>query len=629
MAPGAHGMPPASGVDGAADGGVDVAVPLQRYLAGLPPRRVGLIRLALRIFEWSPFPWRFSRASLEARQDFLRRMDESHSGLRQDMLLLLKVLTGSGYGNDPRVRAAAGSVAACRVEGDGIPAPIHDRGPSPLGDLSPAGDGEDCDVAIVGSGAGGAVAAAVLAEAGLDVLVLEAGPYMDRRSYPDEPLEALSALYRDGGLTIAEGMPAIPTPVGRAVGGTTVINSGTCFRAPDAVLERWRREHGVEWATELDPDYAQAEELLAVTPVDPERMGRNGQLLLEGAEAMGVSHHPLRRNAGRCMECSSCPYGCRLDAKRAMHVSYLPRAVAAGARIRAGVEARRLVFEGDRATGIDCVRGVADPLARRPRRYSVRARKAVIAAGGAFGTPELLMRSGMRSASGELGRNLRIHPACWVGARFDEPVRGWDGVMQSYAVDEWKNRGLLLEATFTPLAFGGHWMPGVGAAHQERLASYDHVASTGVHLSDSSRGRVSLAGDGSLRIGYRLTEDDAARLAFGIARAAELFYAAGAREVYPQIGGIPILPRGRINDLEVKPPAARRLRLEAFHPLGTARMDADPSRGVVGTDGAVHGRDGLYVADASLFCSSIGVNPMMTVIAMASRVAHRLAARLA
>jgi choline dehydrogenase-like flavoprotein len=627
MAPGAYGMPPARGPDSTLDGTVDVAAPLARYLSSLPPRRVLLVRLALRAFEWSPFPWRFSRASLEARQDFLRRMDESQSWIRQDILLLLKVLASSGYASDPRVRAAAGSTAGCRVEGNGRSA-ATDR-PNPLGDLDPSGDGEDCDVAIVGSGAGGAVAAALLAEAGLDVLVIEAGPYMDRRSYPTEPLEALGALYRDGGLTVAEGAPAIPTPVGRAVGGTTVINSGTCFRAPDAVLERWRAEHGIEWATDLDAEYAAAEELLAVTPVDPERMGRNGQLLLEGAEAMGVSHHPLRRNAGRCVECSSCPCGCRLDAKRAMHVSYLPRAVAAGARVRSGVEAQRLVLENGRATGVECHRGVADPRKPSPRPWSVRARRAVIVAGGAFGTPELLLRSGLRSASGELGRNLRIHPACWVGARFDEEVRGWDGVMQSYAVDEWKSQGLLLEATFTPLAFGGHWMPGVGDAYQERLANYASVASTGVHLSDSSRGRVGIASDGSLRITYRLTADDAARLAFGIARAAELYYAAGATEVYPQIAGIPILTRSRINDIEVSQPSARRLRLEAFHPLGTARMNADPARGVVGTDGAVHGYERLYIADASLFCSSIGVNPMMTVIAMASRVAKGLTTTLA
>jgi choline dehydrogenase-like flavoprotein len=620
-------MPPARGPDPVAVGAVDVAEPLARYLGGLPPRRVRLVRLALRVFDWSPFPWRFSRASLEARQDFLRRMDESGSSLRQDVLLLLKVLTSSGYANDPRVRAAAGSTARCRVE-EGERSTPPDRGPS-LGNLDPAGDGEECDVAIVGSGAGGAVAAAVLAESGLDVLVIEAGPYLDRHSYPTEPLEALAALYRDGGLTLAEGTPAIPTPVGRAVGGTTVINSGTCFRAPDAVLEGWRTAHGVEWATDLDAEYAAAEELLAVTPVDPERMGRNGQLLLEGAEAMGVSHHPLRRNAGRCVECSSCPYGCRLDAKRAMHVSYLPRAVAAGARVRSGVEARRVVVERGRATGVECDRGVADPRRPSPRPWTARARRAVIVAGGAFGTPELLLRSGIRSASGELGRNLRIHPACWVGARFAEEVRGWDGVMQSYAVDEWKSHGLLLEATFTPLAFGGHWMPGVGEAYQERLANYASVASTGVHLSDSSRGRVGIASDGALRITYRLTADDAARLAFGIARAAELYYAAGATEVYPQIAGIPILSRSRINDLEVSPPAARRMRLEAFHPLGTARIDADPARGVVGTDGAVHAYERLYVADASLFCSSIGVNPMMTVIAMASRVAKGLTTTLA
>jgi choline dehydrogenase-like flavoprotein len=625
MAPGASGMPAAQGPDRDPDA-VDVAGPLARYLGGLPARRIALVRLALRAFEWSPFPWRFSRASLQARQDYLRRMDESSSWIRQDLLLLLKVLIGTGYGNDPRVSAAVGSRGYCAVD---LPVGADDEAVEPPGldrsALEPVGDGEECDFAIVGSGAGGAVAAAVLAEAGHDVLVLEAGPYMDRHGYPDEPLAALSALYRDGGLTVAEGVPAIPTPVGRAVGGTTVINSGTCFRAPSDVLERWRAESGIAWITDLDGEYSAAEEVLHVRPVDPERMGRNGQLLREGAETLGVSHHALARNAGACVTCGSCPYGCRLDAKRAMHVSYLPRAVAAGARVRAGVEARKIRFEADRATGLDCVAGVAREGGPPPRPFHVHARRGVIAAGGAFGTPELLMRSGVRSRSGELGRNLRIHPACWVGARFEDEVRGWDGIMQSYAVDEWRSDGLLLEATFTPLAFGGHWMPGTGAEHQERLAAYGHVASTGVHLSDRSRGRVGIAGDGSLRITYRLIRDDARRLSFGIARAAELFYAAGAREVYPQLAGVPVLPRNRIADLESSPPASRRMRLEAFHPLGTARMDADAGFGVVDISGAVHGYEGLYVADGSLFPSSIGVNPMMTIIAMAARVARGLA----
>src|SRR5262249_37816251 len=155
--------------------------------------------------------------------------------------------------------------------------------------------------------------------------------------------------------------------------------------------------------------------------------------------------------AGACIQCSSCPQGCRLDAKRAMHVSYLPRAVAAGARVRAGVEVRRIVFERGRARGLDCLVGPLDGIRHRPRALAVHARRGVVLAGGAFGTPELLLRSRFRSPGGQLGRNLRIHPACWVGARFDEEVRGWDGVMQSYAVTEWEERGLLLEATFTPL----------------------------------------------------------------------------------------------------------------------------------------------------------------------------------
>jgi choline dehydrogenase-like flavoprotein len=627
MAPGAGPLPPALGPSRRA-GAVDIVPTLERYLTSLPPRNVMALRLALRAFDWLSFPWRFSRADLAARQDFLRRLDASPSRLKQDVLLFLKVLTGLAYGNDSRVRAAVGYEATCRVEPP-TARPGEETESAPLGDLAPDGGAEECDVLVVGSGAGGAVAATVLAEAGHEVLVLEAGPYMDRRTYPEEPLAALTAMYRDGGLTVAEGRPAIPTPVGRAVGGTTVINSGTCFRAPERVLASWASDHGIEWANHLDPDYAQAEEMLNVKPVDPARMGRNGQLLREGAEALGVSHGPLSRNAGDCVQCSSCPNGCRLDAKRAMHVSYLPRAVAAGARVRAGVEVQRVRFEGGRAVGVEALAGVASGRnGSRPRPFHVRARKAVVLAGGAFGTPELLLRSGFRAAGSQVGRNLRIHPACWVGARFDDEVRGWDGVMQSYAVDEWEDQGVLLEATFTPLAFGGQWLPGTGPEHQERLLNYGHVASTGVHLSDRSSGRVGIGRDGSLRITYALTSDDAQRLSFGIARAAELFHAAGAREVYPQIAGLPRIGPEGVATLESSPPPASSLRLEAFHPMGTARMDADPTLGVVGIDGAVHGAERLYVTDGSLLPSSIGVNPMMTIIAMGSRVSRDLANRL-
>ncbi len=579
MAPGVDGLPPAAGDEVAASDSdrVDVVAALGEYLASLEARTVLRMRLALMALEWMPFPWRFSRADPEARRDFLARMEVGGSSLARDIILVVKVLAGIAYANDERVRAASGYEARCVVaEGEGAPPPPPDL--PPLGNLAAPPGGEECDVVIVGSGAGGAAAASVLAEAGLEVIVLESGPYLDRRTYPTEPLAALTALYRDGGATVCDGRPPIPTPVARCVGGTTVINSGTCFRTPEHVLDQWRVQHGIEWATELDQDYEQAEEMLAVTPVDPQTMGRNGQLLREGAEALGVAHEPLRRNAGRCVSCSSCPNGCRLDAKRAMHVSYLPRAVSAGARVRANLGARRIVFERGRAVGVSCVtRPDAGPAAA----VEIRARRAVLIAGGAFGTPELLMRSGVRSPSGALGRNLRIHPACWVGARFDEEVRGWDGVMQSYAVTEWEaDRGLLLEATFTPLAFGAHWLPGVGAEHQRRILEYDRVASTGVHVSDTSVGRVRLSRSGSLRVSYRLSRRDADVLTFGIARAAELFYAAGAREVYPQISGMRTLRRERIPDLDASPRLARTCASRRFTPWaqpGWVPIPAGPS----------------------------------------------------
>jgi choline dehydrogenase-like flavoprotein len=616
MAPGVGSLP-------VAERDVPVAESFVRYAESLEPRTLRQLRLALRVFEWLPFPRRFSRSSLAGRQRFLANMEGSRLPVYRDLLLLIKVVAGTQYARDERVRLAVGYEERCALApGEGDPEPDADAS-SPLGELEPPDGGEQCDVVIVGSGAGGAVTAAILAEAGLDVIVLEAGPYMNRATYPEDPVAALTALYRDGGLTIAEGRPAVPVPVGRAVGGTTVINSGTCLRAPERVLERWRSEHGVEWAMDLEAEFADAEKRLRVQRVDVDRMGRNGELFMAGAEAIGASGGPLSRNAGRCVQCSSCPKGCRLDAKRAMHVTYLPRAASAGARVRAGVSADRISFEGTRAVGVRCSVDGEGPA----RAYDVRARD-VVCAGGAFGTPELLLRSGFEDR-GALGRNMHIHPAAWIGARFDDEVRGWDGVMQSYYVDHWFDRGLLLEATFTPLAFGAQWLPGTGSDHQERVLAYDRVASTGVHLSDRSSGRVVLAGDGSLRLSYRLTKDEARSLTFGIARAADIFFAAGAREVYPQVSGRPVIMPGGVAAFEASPPRPSELRLEAFHPMGTAAMGNDPSRSVTTPSGAVRGAKNLYVADASLLPTSLGVNPMMTVIACASRIARRLADRLA
>src|SRR5207244_5926503 len=192
------------------------------------------------------------------------------------------------------------------------------------------------------SAAGGASAAGVLAEAGLAVMVSGGGGSQRSASYRTDARAALARLYRDGGLTVLEGRPAIPLPVGRCVGGTTVINSGTCLRTPSDVLAGWRRELGIDWATDLDGEFESLERDLRVRPVDPAKAGRNAELCRLGAEAIGASNGPISRNANGVVCCGTCPSGCSIDAKQATHVSELPRAVAAGCRVRAGVAAREV-----------------------------------------------------------------------------------------------------------------------------------------------------------------------------------------------------------------------------------------------------------------------------------------------
>lgn len=605
-----------------------------RILEAAPARMHATARLALRVLERSSLRG-FSRLPLERRARRIEGLESSGSMLARNLVLLLKSLCGVSYAGAPEVQAVVGSAPRCEL-GPGARAP---RLPPHLDfrALAPPDDGaERCDAVVVGSGAGGAAAARVLAEAGLDVIVLEEGGYHDALTYSRNPVDALTTLYRDGGLTACDGRPPIALPVGRAVGGTTVINSGSCFRAPADVLRSWRDDHGIAWATELDGEYEDIERDLDVVPVDPSTAGRNAQLCRAGAEAIGVSNGPVPRNSGGVACCGTCPTGCALDAKRAMHVSELPRAVRAGARIRAGVRVERVTVTAGRATGVvgrrvpwngegGLARYAAAPADGAPYRVEARA---VVLAGGALGTPELMLGQGIGGA--HAGRHLRIQPACWVGARFaGQQVRGWDGVMQSWRVDEWLDRGLFLEATFTPLAFGAHWLRGAGARWKERVERYDEMAIIGVHLADRSEGRVRVDGKGRLRIRYGLTRDDAAALRFGIARAALIHFVAGADEVYPQVGGIGALKRGEERRLEQGLFSPSALRLEAFHPMGTARMGARAADSVVDPSGAVHRLPGLYVADASVLPTALGANPMLTIMACARRIARGLAERLA
>lgn len=468
----------------------------------------------------------------------------------------------------------------------------------------------DADVCVIGAGAGGAVVAAELAEGGMHVVVLEQGPRHDPDRFTARPPEMMARLYRDGAQTLTIGTPPIPLPLGRGIGGTTLINSGTCFRTPPAVLARWRHEHGLEGLTAeaLDPCFMRVEHALSVAEVTPELAGRNAAVAQRGAERLGWSHGYLRRNARGCVGSGVCAFGCPTSAKQHTGITYVPRAQAAGAQILTGADVRRVVVERGAA------RGVEARLAGGGR-VEVRAPQVVVAA-GTIHTPLLLARSGLERGTGQLGRNLALHPATGAFALMDEVVDMAKGVPQSFYVHEFAEQGIMLEGVAGPPSYVAMALPLTGRRHAEAMASYRRLAQFGLMVSDSSRGSVrSLAGRPLIR--YDLGEEDVARFRTGLARMEELLLAAGAREVY-----LP-LPRG------VRPEQARARDLKplAFHPLGTARADARPSHGVVDGDLALHGVRGVHVADGSVVPSSLGVNPQLTIMALATRLAFGLLGR--
>jgi choline dehydrogenase-like flavoprotein len=255
---------------------------------------------------------------------------------------------------------------------------------------------------------------------------------------------------------------------------------------------------------------------------------------------------------------------------------------------------------------------------------TVRAR-AVIVAGGAVQTPALLMRSGLRSASGQLGRNLSVHPNAVVTAFFDQDVTGWQGVHQAFQVREFLAEGLLLTATnLTPPMLAG-MLPAYGRELGELMADYNRIVTAGPLVTDTGTGRIRNVPGLGPQVFYQLTDHDAARVRRGVELTAEALFAAGARRVLLPFDGAPA-----VRDLDelrrrlAQPVPKRYLRLFSIHLMGTARMSEDPRRGVVGSFGEFHGVPGLFVTDASIFPGPVGINPMETVIALAMRNARQL-----
>ena len=485
----------------------------------------------------------------------------------------------------------------------------------------------ECSAVIVGSGAGGATMAAELAEAGVGVIVIEEGGYHPTESFTAESVRALRTLYRDGGGGMTVGRPSVLFAEGRCVGGSTVVNGGMSWRTPGRVLERWATGEGVVGIGEQDmePYFARAEARHSVGRQDPETIGRDSQLLKAGAETKGWTVVPNRRNQLHCAGTNNCTNGCPTGAKRSMLVTSVPRALTLGARLFADCRVDRVTRTTGKVTGV--TGHFVRPDGSKGPTMTVRA-PVVIVACGAIQTPALLARSGVRSASGQLGRNLSLHPNAHVTAFFDSDVTGWQGVHQAFQVREFVSDGLILTATNLPPPMLAGMMPAYGRELGELMADYNRLVTAGPLVTDSGTGRVRNVPGLGTQVFYRLTDATAARLVRGVELTAEALFTAGARRMLLPFDGAPeVRSPGQLRDLLARPVPRRSIQMYSIHLMGSARMSEDPRRGVTDSFGAVHGVPGLVVADASLFPGPTGVNPMETVIALAMRNARHLIER--
>jgi choline dehydrogenase-like flavoprotein len=434
---------------------------------------------------------------------------------------------------------------------------------------------------------------------------------------------AFKNLYAGRGTRATRGNAVIPMPGGRGVGGSTLINSAICFRTPKPVLADWRDNHGCAHLSDswMDACFERIWRTIGVTVNPPEVQRNNNHIFREGAEALGLNGQWLARSAPGCVGCGTCQQGCNTGGKLSVDRSFLAEALATG---------RVAVHADCRVAGVETSGGRVVAVSGRtvePDQYTdagtfrVKAKTFVLSA-GPIGSPRFLLDNGL--TTGPAGENLHIHPTSFVMGRFEKEIVAWRGVTQGYYVDRWEE-GFLLQTFSMPPDQYYVSIPFGGDAALEVMRDLKHYASAGVVVHDEDS--VGSVTSGSLS--YDLGDLDRRRVLAGLRMAARVYFAAGATSVVAGVHGADVIRSVEDIDRVLHDDIAPiDIGLYASHPMGTCRMGADPARSVVDPDGRVWGWDNLHVADASVFPTSLGVNPQVTVMAMGLTIG-RIAARRA
>ncbi len=486
------------------------------------------------------------------------------------------------------------------------------------------------DAVVVGSGAGGAAAAACLAEAGFEVLVLEAGPRFSASDFlPDEALMTARL-----GRTSTTTSGAQSLYAGACVGGSTVVNDALCWRTPPEVLAHWRREYALSdlGDTAFAGFVERAWRDVHAEPTLRSHLNRNAHRLELGSRRLGWAGEAMPRNVRGCARLGRCNWGCPVSAKQSALVSYLPRAESAGARILPDTQVTRVRIEAGAVAGVEARRlapGTREPLAA----LRIDAPLVLLAA-GVLETPALLLRSGIQR-DGAVGSGLQLHSSAAVTARFAEPVHGYFGPTMAFAVTQFSDvhghagPGFMLENTAVHPLVTAAGLPGFGPEHARVMEALPYLARAVVVLRDATRGRVETDDEGRARYAYALEAGDVERLRHALHELARAYLAADALEVWLPVHGLaPIRSESDLSALAaVKLDPTRIAFLYAVHLFGGAAMGGARAGSVCRPDGAVWDVRGLYVGDASALPSNTGVNPQITIFANALRIASALAER--
>jgi len=489
-----------------------------------------------------------------------------------------------------------------------------------------------CDVVVVGTGAGGAVVGRHLADRGHAVVFLEEGEHVRRHEFPGNFQSTVEQLYKN---VFSLGNQMMMISQGRLVGGSTAVNTGTSFRAPRWVMDRWCEElQSDDFRPEaMDPYYARVESMLQVEPADVRYAGPPHAIFHRGAQALDWQVGTINRNAPGCRGEGMCDNGCPTDARRSTLIAYLPGALERGNMVFSGVRADRVLMSGGRAVGIE---GLALDRKGRPvrgkdgkdKRIVVKA-PTVILAGGAMATPQFLLKQRLGNSSDQVGRNLTVHPSGPTVGRFDEIVDGHKFIPQTAYSHQFLKEGIMLLSAHADANMMPPVVPLLGRRLMEVFKHHRHLSCVGFLLADSTRGRIRVAPNGGTMLTYNLTKTDVARMQRAQVLLADLLLAAGAREVYPgMLPGMTIWDKRGVERLAARKVAAGDFLLTSYHPLGTARMSPSSKGGVVDLDHAVHDVPGLFIVDGSTVNGPLGVNPQLTIMAFATRAADRIALRI-